>query len=152
MSFVDLTPETSVTPVPAPSSNGWEISVPFRIDPATGGVAVLVKELEIINQHLLSIILTMVGERVMNPTYGSIVPQQVFEPLYAALGPFMVQDLTDAIQRWEPSVTILSIQQLPSAGQPTLIQIAISYTYGPLNDLNTIAVQLGGGVNQVISL
>ena len=46
-------------------------SIPFRIDPATGGVAVQENELEKLKENMIHILLTGIGERVMRRDYGA---------------------------------------------------------------------------------
>lgn len=147
-----ITPTTSVQPVPAAPSSGWEIKVPFQIDPATGGVAVLTQQLDVINQHIITIIFTLLGERLMLPTFGSSISAQVFEPNNSILAAFLVDDLKKAITAWEPSVKVQSITSSPSTTNLTGINLAVSYTVVPFNNLNSVSVNVGGSVNQVISI
>lgn len=145
------TVETGVNPIPAPSSNGWEIKVPFQIDPCTGGVAFLSNDLDIINQHLITIVETMWWERLMLPGYGGNAPAHVFDietPIAAA---FLQSDLTKAIQAFEPSITLKGVIVSPSPVQQGVTDVTISYTYAPYSDLNQVTIAVGGAVTQVVS-
>jgi uncharacterized protein len=150
MSFVEPPAPISVQPVTVDSSLGAEISVPFHIDTATGGVATINQELEIIDQHLVTLINTVVGERVML-AYGSQVLASVFAPMNTALPQLLAQDLQEAIKTWEPTIQVTNVSILPDPISTTAIDIAIEYVVLPFKQVNSVSVQLGGTVTQVVN-
>jgi phage baseplate assembly protein W len=153
MTTVVVPSPTAVNPVPLISSNGTEIKVPFQIDVCTGGVASISNDLEIIAQHVLSLILTMHNERLMLPAYGGNVPARVFDLNSSVAAAAVLQnDLVAALQTWEPSIQNPTVQVSPSNVMPQVMNVEVTYIYGPFGDINTVSCSVGGGVIEVISL
>ena len=142
---VTLVPQIPVVP------NGAEIAIPFQIDPATGALAVLTSYEEIIEQHVVSIILTGTTERVMIPNYGSPLQRSLFEPISSTNNVLLAKDIKSAITAWEPSVNIVSVNILPSTQSLSQIDIFVSYSISPFNDVNTVTLTTGGTISQVNS-
>tara|TARA_A200000159_G_C7310157_1_gene334218 strand:- start:1243 stop:1599 length:357 start_codon:yes stop_codon:yes gene_type:complete len=63
---------------------------------------------ELVVEDLLNNIMTRKGERIMMPTYGSIVHDLVFEPLTSDIKKLIEDDLTQIIND-EPRVNLTSI-------------------------------------------
>jgi phage baseplate assembly protein W len=145
-----------VVPVTSPQvtalPTGTEIAVPFQIDPATGSVATLNDYGRIAAQHIETVILTCIGERVMLPTYGTRVSQSVFEPINNALNAVITTDIQKALSTWEPSINILSIKVNNDAQtSPTAITVNVEFSVLPYNNISTVTVTSGGSVQQVIT-
>lgn len=84
-------------------------SMPFRIDPATGGVAVQEDETEKLKENIIHILLTGVGERVMRRDYGGGMRQLVHDPNNEALRAVVQHQIARTIGRWEPRVLLQSV-------------------------------------------
>lgn len=143
-----FSPGTGVTPVLPELPTGLEILVPFQIDSATGGVAVLVDYGSILAQHLATILMTVQGERVMNPQYGIGIQQQVFAPSYIDVG-IDSADLQRQLQADEPGVQILSVVVDANPTDPTNITVTVEFAVVPFTDVNTVTVAAGGSLLQV---
>ena len=63
---------------------------------------------ELVVEDLMNNIMTRKGERVMMPTYGSIIHDLVFEPLTSDIRKLIIEDLTQIIND-DPRVTLTSI-------------------------------------------
>ena len=146
-----FTPQVTVTPSQPAAPTGIEIMVPFQIDPATGGVAYVTDYNRIIAQHLLTIVMTANGERVMNPTYGFGLEEKTFSPMYAQLPSLIGPDLQAAISEWEPDVQISAVNVEQDSNNPAVLNITISYSVLPSNTVSTAVLAVGGGINQVVS-
>jgi len=146
------TTSQSISGVPAIplAPTGLEISVPFRIDEATGGVAILSSYNAIYAQHIESIILTRLGERVMLANYGSDAESMIFSSV-SANASILQSDIQQAIQQWEPAVTNVSVQASIDATNPSALTVTVSYSISPLNDVNTVTINVGGSIAQVIA-
>jgi phage baseplate assembly protein W len=143
-------PITTITPALPPSPTGIEMAVPFQIDPSTGGVAVLTDAVSILAQHIETIVLTMLGERVMMPQYGSPVEGSLFASINSRLIALLPSDITTAIQTWEPSVQVVSVTPSYNITQaPSTLTIDIQFTVVPYANVNTVTVSTGGSVVQV---
>lgn len=145
-------PQVSLVPQVPSMPTGVEIAVPFQIDSATGGVAYLSSYNQIIEQHIATIIMTNITERVMVPNYGSPLQQAVFQPIGSIQNAVIASDIKKAINTWEPSVTILSVKINGNPQSLSELDIVVSYSINPLNDVNTIQITPGGTISQVNAL
>ena len=79
---------------------------------------------DLVIEDLMNHIMTRKGERVMMPTYGSIVHDMIFEPLTPDVKGLIRQDLTEIINE-DPRVNLESI--IIDESEHTLnIQILVS--------------------------
>ena len=65
-------------------------------------------EIELIKSSIRMILGTHVGERVMNPEFGSRLKEVPFDPSDTATDILIEQYVVEAISRWEPRVEITS--------------------------------------------
>jgi len=144
-----LSPGTGVTPTQSVLPTGVEILVPFQIDPATGSVAVISDYGAILAQHIETIVLTSIGERVMNPTYGYGLEGQVFHPINANTPNMLQSDITKAINKWEPRVKVQTVAVAENPTSPSLLSVTIEFSVIPFSDVNTLVVASGGTIAQV---
>lgn len=144
-----ISPGTAVTPIMAALPSGVEIMVPFQIDPTSGGVAIVTDYAAILAQHIETIILTGLGERVMNPTYGFGAERMVFTPVNAGLPSLLKSDIITAIKAWEPKVQVQNVIVESSPVGENILIITVVFSVIPLNDVNTVTVTTGGTIAQV---
>ena len=89
------------------------------------------RDIELVKMDLLNHIFTKRGERVMMPSFGTIIPEVVFEPLT----PELVDTVTEEVVRvinYDPRVELLSIQSDPDFDRSS-INIAAETLYIELN-------------------
>lgn len=101
------------------------ISFPFRFSP-TGGVAVSDSspgKFQHIKESIRQIVLTEIGERVMNPEFGCNLEELCFEPIDITLINIIKYRVQSAIERWEDRVEILDILVLKSSEDSIVLQI-----------------------------
>ena len=84
-------------------------SIPFRLDPASGGVAVQSDTPEKLKENIIHILLTGNGERIMHRAYGGGLRQLVHDPNNEALKAVVQHQIARSITRWEPRVEIQSV-------------------------------------------
>lgn len=68
----------------------------------------VLKGKDLIIEDLMNHIMTRKGERVMMPTYGSIIHELIFEPLTPELNKLIEDDITKIIEE-DPRVTLDNI-------------------------------------------
>ena len=87
-----------------------------------------IKDVEVINQSIESILSTSYGERLFNLSYGSSLPRKVFENIDASFAEGVLDDCAAAIKRWEDRVTVISSEMrvIQNADQNSVI-IVIPY-------------------------
>ena len=89
------------------------------------------EDIELVKMDLLNHIFTRKGERVMMPTYGTNIPDLVFEPMDAQLVDSVRDELT-AVFDFDPRVQILKLEIQPSPDQNS-IHAAAQLKYIELN-------------------
>lgn len=84
-----------------------------------------------VKENLKSLLLTRVGERLMQPTFGTNLLNIIFEPNLSDLKEDITDLLTAPINYWIPSITIESIDIITNEDDPTMIhnlKITINYS------------------------
>lgn len=131
-----------------------EISVPFRLG-TNRGVQLTTEPERQVHQHVLSLISTEPGERVMLPSYGVRLASLLFEEV-DDLG---VQSISDevgmALVTWEPGVRLN--RAVPVAGATGEVRVDVDYsrresalTDAEGNRVNVARIAIGGQVKEVI--
>lgn len=72
------------------------------------GIGNVVQGVDDVNQCIAIILGTPRGSDVLRPTFGADLWKYIDMPVNAAI-PNIVREVTDAITRWEPRVTLLSV-------------------------------------------
>ena len=93
---------------------------------------------ELVVEDLLNNIMTRKGERIMMPTYGSIIHDLIFEPLTSNIRTLIEEDLTNIISD-EPRVNLESINL--TEGEHT-VTTSISVAILPDNEPVTLTIDL----------
>lgn len=90
---------------------------PFRIDPATGGVATTSGHDKVM-QNVRVLLATRLGERPLERDYGTRLPGLVHDPNDEVVVDIAVQQAREAIMRWEPRVIPAEVtaERDPDAG------------------------------------
>jgi phage baseplate assembly protein W len=108
---------------------GW--GFPAGISPA--GAVRLVGGPEELDAAIRMILSTMPGERVMRPEFGCAVSGLVFAPLTAGTLGLVEQAVREALERWEPRITLDRVEAVPDRGSG-LVLIEIGYRVRATND------------------
>ncbi|WP_437594138.1 GPW/gp25 family protein [Sorangium sp. So ce1000] len=98
---------------------------PFRIDPATGGVAWAFGA-DKIRQNVRLILGTRVGERPMLREFGSRLHGLVHEPNDSAIIDLLRNQAQQALLQWEPRILAIQTQVEQSEGE---VHMRILYTH-----------------------
>ena len=85
---------------------GWAFQPQFKPEP---NEAVLAEEVEDINQSLFILFTTEIGERVMQPNYGSAMKSMIFESINEHFKSYMRLVLTRSIALYEARIKPISI-------------------------------------------
>lgn len=92
------------------------ISIPFRIDPATGGITWQQDASDKIKENLIHILMTSVGERLRRRKYGGGLRSLVHEPSSEALRAIVQHQIARSIGLWEPRVLLQSVSVFERSG------------------------------------
>lgn len=115
---------------------GTEISAPFQLAP-DGGVAVTGSVIAQTQQHIESLMATSPGERVIQSGYGVPVRAAVFAPNDQIITQVLQTSVTQAMNNWEPGITVNSINATSSTNMPA-DGTAITINWSPKQISNLI--------------
>jgi phage baseplate assembly protein W len=72
------------------------------------------------------LVLTSKGERIENPNFGTILKQQLFEPISEQTIPLIRSSITNAVDEYLPEIAINTIDIVPYTDENTLV-VTIKY-------------------------
>lgn len=102
------------------------ISLPFRFD-GYGTIASTSDLSRIWADKVRTVVSTYPGERVMRPTFGARLPDNLFEAIEDT-EELVVTDITDAFTEWLPEVTFEGVSIEESDEPNGVVQISVNYT------------------------
>jgi phage baseplate assembly protein W len=109
---------------------GWKFPIEFKT--STHGVTMLSGE-DLIKNSLDVLFATNIGERIMQPDYGSELNHFLFENLTKSVITYMQARISDAILFGEPRIVVNNIEIEPDIDDPGFIEIRIDYTVPATN-------------------
>lgn len=126
-----------------------ELQAPFGLTPS-GAVAVVTAPGDQVQQHLKCLVSTAPGERVMRPTYGVPLASNIFGLSAQEVGPLVAADVRQAIQQWEPNVSLQDVQLMTSDTSEGMVAVNVDYSPGAVatasSVTSTATVLVGGTV------
>lgn len=125
---------------------GWA----FPIKPDANGSLQFVAGAEEIRQSIWLILTTAPGERQMHPEFGCGIHDLVFEANTAALHGLVQENVTTALQKWEPRIDVLAVRVDSPVDQRNLLLIRIDYRIRANNSIYNLVYPfyLNEGPNQ----
>ena len=99
--------------------------------------------LDAINTQIINILTTPLGERPFEPTFGSILPTLLYEPITDSTGWSIETEIFDALEKWQPRIKINHNQTraipVPASASYVLI-IAYTTLYNQVSTVLTFSV------------
>jgi phage baseplate assembly protein W len=90
-------------------------------------VSFALQDVELVKQDLLNHIFTSKGERVMQPTFGTIIPDILFEPMDTAIIS-LIEDEIAHVVRSDPRVQLLNLSVVPTEDLYTItVNLLLQY-------------------------
>ncbi len=108
---------------------GWGFPPTFEIKRKS---VVMVSDIEDICQSLKILLNTRLGERVMQPSYGASLKDQVFEPMNASIVTFIDDLVRTAIIYHEPRIEVNEVSVTPEQVEG-ILRISIDFTVRTTN-------------------
>ena len=136
MSFIPPTNFRQIPPV-------WEVSQPFNVD-AAGEVAYDADPGLWARNHILAVLLTNPGERVMRPTYGAGIFNYVWDNQDPLVEQQIINDVQTAVAIYEPNVTINQIEFVPQPDFSGIVNLNIAFSVGAAPTTHNVTITLGG--------
>jgi phage baseplate assembly protein W len=109
---------------------GW--AFPMRVN-GRGGLQMATQEQDV-DQAILLILSTPIGQRRMRPRFGCAIHDLVFAPNGPATHGLIRHYVMDALALWEPRVEVLDVEVYPDADDPGLLVVGIDYVLRATND------------------
>lgn len=135
--------------LPVPTSNFrqlppvWEMAQPFHID-VTGAVGYDTDPVAWAKNHILAILLTTSGERVMRPTYGVGMYRMVFENDNALIEQQIITAIQMSVSMWEPNITIDFCNFMPQPNFSGIMELEVGFSVGSLPTIYTVSYAISG--------
>ena len=114
--------------------SGW--TFPPRID-AQGGIS-LTNDRSEIDQAILIILSTSLGQRVMRPTFGCRLHELVFQPNDQQTAARARRFVEEAIGMWEPRIRIVSVNVGPDPNDASRLVIEVEYKLKATHDRRSL--------------
>lgn len=105
--------------------------------------ALNVYNLDAINNQVVNILTTPIGERPFEPEFGSILPTLLFEPISDVTSWSIETEIFEALGRWQPRIRIIQSQTraIPDPKNASyLLFIAYTTLYNATNTVLTIRI------------
>jgi len=97
-----------------------------------------------VKQSLRSILLTVPGERVMRPDFGSGLNAYLFESIDATTVSLIKRDVRNTVERFEPRVELLDVQVHNSAQDPAVLRVELNYRIKSSNIADRLVLSVRG--------
>jgi phage baseplate assembly protein W len=121
----------------------WEMAQPFNID-GTGEVAFDTDPVKWAINHILALLLTNPGERVMRPTYGVGIFNLVWENDNPVVEANVVTAINMGLSQYEPNITVIDCEFTQQPMYEGVINLVIHFTVGNAPSVYTTAVTMSG--------
>ena len=121
-----------------------ELDGPFRVD-AQGGIATTRDPSQVLRNHVLTVIGTSVGERVMRPNYGTEVRDMLFEGDDDVTSAILQSDIQRALEAAEPGIVVQDVSTQTGNGLDGIIGIEVTYSAAN-SQLETVTVPVNTAV------
>jgi phage baseplate assembly protein W len=105
---------------------GSGLSYPFRL--GVTGLSTTAGPSKV-EESIRLILGTQYGERVMRPTFGCGLRRFLMKPNTAAIRALIQNEVLSALVQWEPRIDLQSVQVVPSADEPSRVDIHIAYVH-----------------------
>jgi len=128
----------------------WETAQPFHID-ATGAVAFDIDPVAWARNHILALLLTNPGERVMRPSYGVGIGRILFENDTPLLEQQLITTINTSLAIFEPNITVTECRFMATAMYSGTLDLQIAFTVGASPSVHGIQVTLDGTGVEVIT-
>lgn len=120
--------------------NGFTTKFYGKCDGEVVNSGFILTDIQLIKQDLLNHIFTLKGERVMQPTFGSTIPDLLFEPLDEQIISLVEDELTRIISA-DPRVILLDLKTSADYDNHT-IQAGILLQYIELNVVDNLSLNI----------
>lgn len=124
-------------------STSWEIGQPFNVD-AAHAIDFSDDPVEWAKYHILALLLTNPGERVMRPNYGIGIYRLVFENDNPVLESQIISAINAGLALWEPNITVNDCEFVKQPDYSGVMELQIAFSVGASPSVYTVGFALNG--------
>lgn len=121
----------------------WEIAQPFQVD-GNGTIAFDTDPVQWVRNHILALLLTIPGERVMRPNYGIGIYSLVFQNADPLIEQQIISAVNIGVNMWEKNVNIIECKFAQTPDYSGILELDISFTVGSSPTVHSVGFTLGG--------
>ena len=121
----------------------WEMTQPFQID-GTGTVGFDTDPIKWATNHLLALLLTIPGERVMRPGYGVGIYALVFENDDPLIEQQIISAINIGLNMWEPNILVVQVDFIQQPMYQGVMELQISFTIGASPTVHSVGFTMSG--------
>jgi phage baseplate assembly protein W len=114
------------------------ISLPFSFD-VNGAVTTTTDDKKVVQDRVVVALMTLLGERVMRPTYGTNARSLAFENI-SSVPTAMEQYVQIGFSEWLPYLNLLSVDTGVDLDSNSIV-LTVTYNYGPSTTPVTVSVR-----------
>ena len=128
---------------------GLSPRTPLAIDENDGAYGLTKSYVEMIKQNLMNLILTIPGERIMDPLFGVGIYSYLFENMGVEIGQRVKSEIsakiTKQVNTYLPFVDIIDVSfGTTEEIDNSVLAVSIEYQIVPLNFVTSINIKVGG--------
>ena len=130
-----------------------ELDFPFRVDPQ-GRIAFTSNPAKVLSNHVLTVIGTELGERVMRAKYGVGLTALLFEGNDSTTAALIKIDIAKALETYEPGVVVSSVDTDSQGALEGILNVTVTYSAANsafskvVIPVNTAVLYRGGAVKE----
>jgi phage baseplate assembly protein W len=121
----------------------YEMAQPFRVD-ATGAIAQDQDPMMWGRNHILAILLTNAGERVMRPNYGVGIYRMVWENDTPLIENQMITAANQQLAIYEPNIQIMELEFVQQPEYSGVMELQVAFTVAGIPQMYYVGFTLSG--------
>lgn len=121
--------------------NGFSPSLPLQVDYSDGDYVLIDKTNNLVRQNLTNLILTVPGERIMDPNFGVGIQRFIFQNKIIATTEAIKVAINGQAKKYMPFLTINNVSFPSVEENSNYLDIVINYTINPTSTIDNLKLQ-----------
>lgn len=123
-------------------ANGFTPSFPLQIDQIDGDYVLITNTNRLVRQNLTNLILTVPGERIMDPLFGVGIQRYLFQNKTTATAETIRNAISTQVRKYMPFLTINNITFPFVEENSNYLDMIITYTIQPTSTVDDLILQI----------
>ena len=119
-------------------AQGMSVALPLNYDKKDGPFRLNKTVTEVVKQNLKNLILTVQGERIMDPNFGVGIHSYLFQNYTLATTQDLREETIAQVKKYMPFINVLDFKVSESNTNPNQFYIYIRYSISSLNALDEL--------------